>query len=557
MPHSSKSSSSSKPKRTVPYLVRVNGAWAFRRRYPLDVRQYVDTECFFKRLESRDFVGAKREAEDALVDFNHLVDNIRQERGLRRPYRLTDEDAARLAARVPAMVLAMDEVDRQRGISREELAAYRSQVNHHLQVAADAALTLDREAVEPLANLLLEQEGLRLSPVAPAYDTLLRHLLEAQRQAMSLLAQRLQGHTVPTPQLAIVPGGEDDCDVFDRALEHWQKERAPAAKTLDETRLAFKRLQQFSGVNRISQLNPRVLVAFRAHLRDKLQLKSGSVKKTLSLLSAVVAQLVEDSLAEANPFAGIRKPKGNDATRVESLSPEQLSRIFRSPVYAERLRPVRGGGEAAFWLPLLALYTGARLEELGQLRLCDVEVRSGTLVLNIREVADAALSVKNDESIRLVPVHATLRACGFDDYLRWCKQNGHTRLFPGLKQDRYRKWTSGFSRWWGRYFDEVVGIDDPAYTFHSLRHMFKQFARACGISDSLIDELQGHAPASVGGGYGRGQPIDVLDAALKKFSVPGLDVSHLRWTPPSGSEPKRLRRAGKVEAEHSASSRNA
>jgi integrase len=555
MPHSS--SSSSKPKRTVPYLVRVNGAWAFRRRYPLDVRPHVDTECYFKRLESRDFVAAKREAEDALVHFNNLVDSIRAERGLRRPYRLTDEDAARLAARVPAMVLAMDEVDRRRGISRDDLAAYRSQVASHLQGAADAALTMDREAVEPLANLLLEQEGLRLSPGAPAYDTLLGHLLEAQRQAMALLAQRLQGHTVPTPPLPIVPGSEDDCDVFDRALEHWQKERAPAAKTIDETRLAFKRLRQFSGVNRISQLNPRVLVGFRAHLRDKLQLKSGSVKKTFSLLSAVVAQLVEDSLAEANPFAGIRKPKGNDANKVESLSPEQLSRIFTSPVYSERLRPVRGGGEAAFWLPLMALYSGARLEELGQLRVCDVEVRSGALVLHIREVEDEALSVKNEQSLRTVPVHPVLRACGFEDYARWCQQKGFTRLFPMLKQDKYGKWTAGFSRWWGRYFDEVVGIDDPAYTFHSLRHTFKQLARACGISDSLIDELQGHAPASVGGGYGRGQPIEVLDAAMRQFAVMGLDVTHLRWTPPTGEEPRRLTRARKVLANASGESSHA
>ncbi|MFO0433525.1 MAG: hypothetical protein ACK50G_03495, partial [bacterium] len=168
------------------------------------------------------------------------------------------------------------------------------------------------------------------------------------------------------------------------------------------------------------------------------------------------------------------------------------------------------------------------------------------LVLHIREGEDQALSVKNEQSLRTVPVHPVLLACGFDDYVRWCQQKGFTRLFPMLKQDKYGKWTAGFSRWWGRYFDEVVGIDDAALNFHSLRHTFKQVARACGVSDSLIDELQGHAPASVGGSYGRGQPIEVLGAAMRKFTVTGLDVTHVRWTPPTGKEPKRLARARKA-----------
>ena len=44
-----------------------------------------------------------------------------------------------------------------------------------------------------------------------------------------------------------------------------------------------------------------------------------------------------------------------------------------------------GPGGAEFWLPLLGLFTGARLGELCQLDVADVAERDGTTVLLIRE----------------------------------------------------------------------------------------------------------------------------------------------------------------------------
>jgi hypothetical protein len=50
-----------------------------------------------------------------------------------------------------------------------------------------------------------------------------------------------------------------------------------------------------------------------------------------------------------------------------------LKAIFASPVYAAAKRPKGGRGEAAFWLPLIALFTGARLEEIAQLYVRDLQ----------------------------------------------------------------------------------------------------------------------------------------------------------------------------------------
>jgi hypothetical protein len=49
-----------------------------------------------------------------------------------------------------------------------------------------------------------------------------------------------------------------------------------------------------------------------------------------------------------------------------------LQVIFKTPVFTVGERPKGGKGEASFWLPLLALFTGARLGELSSLRASDV-----------------------------------------------------------------------------------------------------------------------------------------------------------------------------------------
>src|SRR5262249_22492366 len=52
---------------------------------------------------------------------------------------------------------------------------------------------------------------------------------------------------------------------------------------------------------------------------------------------------------------------------------EVLQKLFPSPIFTQRLRVRAGRGEAAYWLPILALYSGARLEELGQLVVEDLK----------------------------------------------------------------------------------------------------------------------------------------------------------------------------------------
>jgi hypothetical protein len=69
--------------------------------------------------------------------------------------------------------------------------------------------------------------------------------------------------------------------------------------------------------------------------------------------------LIPDEVPWSDPVSGMRltETKSNR----QPWEPEELKLLFASPVYVREERPIGGKGEAAFWLPLLALFTGARL----------------------------------------------------------------------------------------------------------------------------------------------------------------------------------------------------
>lgn len=100
-------------------------------------------------------------------------------------------------------------------------------------------------------------------------------------------------------------------------------------------------------------------------------------------------------------------------------------RFFRSEVGSEIIR------DARFWLPLLGLFHGNRLEEFAQLRREDLGQEAGVWFLHITDEDDRQL--KNDQSRRKVPLHPEMIRIGFLDYVANVTQTAKDQLFPELK----------------------------------------------------------------------------------------------------------------------------
>jgi integrase len=62
-----------------------------------------------------------------------------------------------------------------------------------------------------------------------------------------------------------------------------------------------------------------------------------------------------------------------------------------------------------------------------------------------------------------------------------------------------------------------LGVNDPELSpNHAWRHTFKAEGFRCGIPERVLDAMIGHAPASVGRGYGEPTLADKAQA-LRKF----------------------------------------
>jgi len=81
---------------------------------------------------------------------------------------------------------------------------------------------------------------------------------------------------------------------------------------------------------------------------------------------------------------------------------------------------------------MLAAYSGARLNEICQLDVIDIEKQDDVRVMKL-EANDKDKSIKTSASNRIVPLHPTLLELGFLNYVNQTRKSKHRKLFPQLK----------------------------------------------------------------------------------------------------------------------------
>ncbi|WP_301101080.1 hypothetical protein [Propionivibrio sp.] len=104
-----------------------------------------------------------------------------------------------------------------------------------------------------------------------------------------------------------------------------------------------------------------------------------------------------------NPFAGIVKPSegshGGTGDGAEAFTDSELEQIFQPTFFSNMKRPYQ------FWGPLIALFTGARANEIAQLRVIDIVRENGVLCMDITHEPNHPVPTrtKNPASERRIP----------------------------------------------------------------------------------------------------------------------------------------------------------
>lgn len=190
-----------------------------------------------------------------------------------------------------------------------------------------------------------------------------------------------------------------------------------------------------------------------------------------------------------NPWQGINIFKETTNQRRPWMEAE-LQTLFGQPLFQKFEIPKdwRCGNEAAYWIPLLGLYTGARLSELAQLRTIDIlEVSEAPSICITNLGSDQQL--KTLASKRIIPIHSELINIGFLEYVEKMRGIGGDSLWPDLKQ-RKNKPGGYFSNWFGEYRESIglKGYPD----FHCFRHTVRSRLVESEIPEHIIDSILGH-----------------------------------------------------------------
>jgi len=376
----------------------------------------------------------------------------------------------------------------------QQLAQYQAQESKTLE-AIDAAERFDANVTKKLLEHSLEKLGIRLteqqkSDFLQEFEKNKQVLLEARSKELKDLNFNSIGgilEKLPEPPSHITSwqqlrdswidlrGGrrsDDGLGLSDasvsRAEQHWSE------------------LQMLSRVANPSDLTTEMVRKWIRWMKGRVD--PGTVLSNLKLMKAILRAGVAEGLLKEN----VAETLTVSVEYVEGYVP------FTDDEVKKILIATRSAGlDYQKWLPRLAIYTGARIEELAQLRREDIRTVNGVLCFDIvhRPKDELQTFLKGKRlSERQVPIHPWVQAEGF---MKFCEER-EGRLFLGSGQIRNATVGPSASRWFRRQTQSLGIWVERKKVFHSFRGTFKDNCRKARIDDEVHHAWTGHVPKNEG-----------------------------------------------------------
>lgn len=232
--------------------------------------------------------------------------------------------------------------------------------------------------------------------------------------------------------------------------------------------------------------------------REKRLTRAGSIFRW-----AKKKRRIEDSFSEL-----FRYPRKIIPNPFVAFSDTDLKALFESDEYKNNTFDA----PSKYWIPLIALHTGARLNEICQLTRCDIGEHDGIATIDITDNEGDEKRLKTIASRRLVPIHSTLIRCGFLDYVRTIASG---RLFPELPEDTktqgsYKEKMSEYFTAYRRKKGVGATVGGSNKSFHSFRATFISRLRLADVPGDRRRRIAGHDATDVHDGTYHGGDIKTM-----------------------------------------------
>lgn len=306
-----------------------------------------------------------------------------------------------------------------------------------------------------------------------------------------------------------------------------EKEHDNAKRTIYEKGLLFDEFKGLFGDLELNLFDKPTLVQWKNHEMNK-GAGASRINKRLGYLNDFFKWSIGNghSQHQQSPIEGLLiSSKGKLKKKAEhwkSFTEDDLKAIYGTGYIESMVKPDH------YWIPLIALYTGARLNEIAGLPVEAVHVIDGVFAMEITDT-------KTSKVGRVVPVHQTLIDMGFMDYVEHVRGVGAERLFPYLV-DGNNGYGKNAARQFANRLDKL-GITDKHKVFHSTRSTFITRLHTADANPAHAMQITGHEGVQVQNihfqtythGMGLAQLRDTLNRVRYALDTEALKVPLETW----------------------------
>jgi integrase len=304
----------------------------------------------------------------------------------------------------------------------------------------------------------------------------------------------------------------------------WKAAKVRSADSVNSCGRALALYEQHTDNPPLRKLTRAQGDAFRAWLQQQ-GTSSKTARDRLTWVKSLLKYAYRDLEAiDRHPWEGLDIEFTTENKR-RPWTDDELTKFFGEPLFTRYELPKarKAGGAAAYWIPLLGLYLGARVGELAQLTVKDIDTEGDVPTLSITDEG-ADQKVKTSAGVRTVPIHSELIRLGFLDYVRGLRDSGEALLWPTLPR-RGGKPGGFFSAWFGDT-RRALGIG-ALPDFHCLRHTVRTQLVEAEVSEPIIDRLIGHEVTGSTGAKTYSHPKAILRRAVELVKYPVLKLDRV------------------------------
>lgn len=278
----------------------------------------------------------------------------------------------------------------------------------------------------------------------------------------------------------------------------------------------------FAGNVDVAMVGPSVVKDYKKSMLENKRAAT-TINDHLAIISGFFDYCIGNKIAKMqNPADGISIPGAhNKAESYEIFTLEEIGRIFAAGPYLKRMKL-----PDFYWGPLIALFTGARAEEIASLDVAHIRQEKNIWIIDITKG-------KNANAIRRVPIHDKLIDLGLLEYSQTIRAAGYTQLFPHLL-DGKNGFKKNMCRMFGDHLDAPeINIVDELKVFHSFRHTVVTALTDKGVNEGQKRAIVGHDIDSRDSAHDDYTHLDALTlpnlrVAVNKLDYEGIDFDILK-----------------------------